>query len=101
MLFIMVDICATTFSRNVFKALNKVDEHGVMTITRRNKQKIVMMSEEEYEGMLETLDIMKNKPEYDHILQSMSDTYTEKFDSVDEMWESIDREIEGEISGKV
>jgi hypothetical protein len=60
-----------------------------------------MMSEEECEGMLETLDIMKNKPEYDHILQSMADTCPEMFDSVDEMWESIDKEIEGEISGKV
>jgi antitoxin YefM len=101
MLFVMVDICATAFSRNVFKVLNEVDEHGVMVITRRNKQKIVMMSEEEYDGMLETLDIMKNKLEYDHILQSIGDTCTEKFDSVDEMWESIDKEIKGEISGKL
>jgi PHD/YefM family antitoxin component YafN of YafNO toxin-antitoxin module len=85
----------------VFKALNEVDEHGIMTITRRNKQKIIMMSEEEYEGMMETLDIMKNKQEYDHILQSMADTDKEKFDSVDKMWETIDREIKGEIGGKL
>jgi PHD/YefM family antitoxin component YafN of YafNO toxin-antitoxin module len=101
MFFIMVGVCATTFSRNVFKALNEVDECGIMMITRRNKQKIIMMSEGEYEGMLETLDIMKNKPEYDHILQSIGDTCTEKFDSVDEMWESIDREIKEESGGKL
>jgi hypothetical protein len=51
--------------------------------------------------MLETLNIMKNKAEYDHILQSMGDLCTEKFDSVDAMWESIDREIKGENGGKL
>jgi PHD/YefM family antitoxin component YafN of YafNO toxin-antitoxin module len=85
----------------VFKALNEVDEHGIMVITRRNKQNIIMMSEEEYEGMLETLDIMKNKPEYEHILQSMADPRTEVFDSIDKMWANIDGEIEEEKNGKL
>ncbi|MDR2432759.1 MAG: hypothetical protein LBD34_03335 [Puniceicoccales bacterium] len=60
-----------------------------------------MMSEEEYEGMLETLDIMKNKPEYDHILHSIADPRVEKFDSVDEMLAIIDEEIKREKDGKL
>jgi PHD/YefM family antitoxin component YafN of YafNO toxin-antitoxin module len=100
-MFITMAICVTTFSKNVFETLDRVDETGaVVVVTRRSSAKgrhrnpskdrhgprnYVIMSEENYAGLLETLDIMSNRDEYEHILQSMADPVKMRFSSIEEM----------------
>jgi PHD/YefM family antitoxin component YafN of YafNO toxin-antitoxin module len=94
-------ICATTFSKNVFETFDIVDKTGaVVVVTRRKNAKkrnrgrnkdrpdarnYVIMGEENYRGLLETLDIMGNRDECEHIFKSMADPVKKRFNSVEEM----------------
>jgi stalled ribosome rescue protein Dom34 len=49
-----------------------------------------MISKEEYEGLIETMEIMKDRELYEKILQSMKDPDTVVYDSVDDLLDDLD-----------
>ncbi len=54
-------ISANEARTNFYQILDEVDEKlRQFTITRRGKQRAVIMSSDEYEGWLETLDVMSD-----------------------------------------
>lgn len=52
----------TTVKRNLMKLLKKVEEEGnPLVITKDGRTAGVLMSGEEYEGLMETLEILSDK----------------------------------------
>ena len=54
-------IVASQARKNFFHYLNLADQGQPVSITGRNINPVVMLSQEEYEGWLETLEILANK----------------------------------------
>jgi antitoxin YefM len=49
------------------------DDHAPLVITRQNARSVVMMSEEEYEGLMETVHLLKSPANATRLLRSMKD----------------------------
>jgi antitoxin YefM len=47
------------------------DSHAALHITRQNARTVVMLSEEEYEGMLETLHLLRSPANAARLLRSI------------------------------
>ncbi len=75
---------------NLPKVINEVDSKMTrFIITKRGKPTALMMSIEDYESLLETLDILSNTGLRDKIKVAEEDVRKGKFESLDE----IDREL--------
>jgi PHD/YefM family antitoxin component YafN of YafNO toxin-antitoxin module len=65
-------MCATEIYKNFFKFLDKIGTLGVVEVTRNsNRTGCYILSKEEYEGMVETIDIMRDHELYKKILLGM------------------------------
>jgi prevent-host-death family protein len=63
----------STLRKNMKLLLDKVsDDYEVITVTRKNNKNVVIMSEEEYNNILENMHIVADKANYDWIMQSKS-----------------------------
>jgi antitoxin YefM len=49
------------------------DSHDALVVTRQNARSVVMISEDEYEGMLETLHLLRSPANAADLLRSMAD----------------------------
>src|SRR5947207_15219346 len=57
----MGHVSYTDLRTNLAKYMNEVcDSHAPLHITRQNARTVVMISEEEYEGMVETLHLLRS-----------------------------------------
>lgn len=55
-------LTVTEFRKNIFKMLEKIEKESItITLTYHGKPKWVIMSGDEYEGLMETLDILSNE----------------------------------------
>ena len=68
---------ATNYS-SVRKDLKKycdkvIDNCETIIITRKNEKKVVLMSEDEYNNLMENLYIMSNKKYYNELLKSKAE----------------------------
>jgi antitoxin YefM len=62
----------TELRANLAKYMDKVcDTHAALHITRQNARTVVMLSEEEYEGMLETLHLLRSPANAARLLRSV------------------------------
>jgi antitoxin YefM len=62
----------TELRANLAKYLDEVcDTHAALHITRQNARTVVMISEEEYEGMLETLHLLRSPANAARLLRSL------------------------------
>jgi antitoxin YefM len=62
----------TELRANLAKYLDEVcDTHAALHITRQNARTVVMLSEEEYEGMLETLHLLRSPANAARLLRSL------------------------------
>jgi antitoxin YefM len=65
----------TELRANLAKYLDEVcDTHAALHITRQNARTVVMISEEEYEGMLETLHLLRSPANAVRLLRSLEST---------------------------
>jgi PHD/YefM family antitoxin component YafN of YafNO toxin-antitoxin module len=88
---IMNRICATKAYKNFFKILDELPKSGGMEIVRNGgREGCYMISKEEYDGLIETMEIMKDRELYEKILQSMKDPDTVVYDSVDDLLDDLD-----------
>jgi antitoxin YefM len=59
----MAHVSYTELRTNLAKYMDEVcDSRAPLHITRQNARTVVMVSEEEYEGMLETLHLLRSPP---------------------------------------
>jgi antitoxin YefM len=62
----------TELRANLAKFMDEVcDTHAALHITRQNARTVVMLSEEEYEGMLETLHLLRSPANAARLLRSL------------------------------
>jgi antitoxin YefM len=62
----------TELRANLAKFMDDVcDTHAALHITRQNARTVVMISEEEYEGMLETLHLLRSPANATRLLRSL------------------------------
>ena len=64
----------TELRANMKSVLDRVtDNHETGIITRKENRNIVMMSEEMYNSLMETVYLMRSKANYDHIMESITE----------------------------
>lgn len=63
----------STLRENMKEYMDKVsDDYETVTVTRKNNKNVVLISEEEYNNLLENMYVRSDKANYDWILQSKS-----------------------------
>jgi antitoxin YefM len=68
----MSHISYTDLRANLAKYMDEVcDSRAALHVTRQNARSVVMMSEEEYEGMLETLHLLRSPANAARLLRSI------------------------------
>lgn len=78
---------ATEIRKDFFNVLNKVEKTNVpYTITVNGKPKAVIMNAEEYEGWMETLDIMSNPETVRGIEEGKKDLAEGRYSTFEEVF---------------
>ena len=68
----MSHVSYTELRANLAKFMDEVcDTRAALHITRQNARTVVMLSEEEYEGMLETLHLLRSPANAARLLRSL------------------------------
>jgi antitoxin YefM len=68
----MGHISYTELRANLAKYMDEVcDNRDALHVTRQNARTVVMMSEEEYEGMLETLHLLRSPQNAARLIRSI------------------------------
>lgn len=83
----MTNVNATNFRKNMFEYLSSAILHNnVVNVTTKDGNAIVM-SEEDYTGIIETLNLLSNKRTADEIFASMAEPIGEGEEyNKDEEW---------------
>ena len=65
---------------NLAKYMDEVcDSRDALHVTRQNARSVVMISEDEYEGMIETLHLLRSPANAAHLLASIAEADAGKF----------------------
>jgi antitoxin YefM len=68
----MGHVTYTEFRQNLAKYMDEVcDSRDVIHVTRQNARSVVIVSEEEYEGMLETMHLLRSPANARRLLRSI------------------------------
>ena len=82
-----ITMAATKLRKNLFKLIEQVEKPGnTITITVDGEPKIIMMSVEDYEGWVETLEIMSDKELMKGIEEGMKDLKEGRFYTEEEFY---------------
>lgn len=69
----MLAVNYTNLRENMKSYMDKVtDDYETMIITRKNNKNVVMISEENYNNLMENAYLMGNKANYDWLMESKS-----------------------------
>jgi PHD/YefM family antitoxin component YafN of YafNO toxin-antitoxin module len=64
----MINICATNLRRDFLKTIKQVTDFDAVRIVNRNGKNLVVMTENEYNSLIETLRILSDSAEREKIL---------------------------------
>ena len=68
----MARVSYTDLRGNLAKYMDEVcDSRAPLTVTRQNARSVVMISEEEYDGMVETLHLLRDPANAAHLLRGL------------------------------
>lgn len=69
----MGHISYTELRQNLARVMDEVcDSHAPLVVTRQNARSVVMISEEEFESMQETLHLLRSPANAAHLLESLA-----------------------------
>ena len=69
-----MNVTYTELRTNLREYMDKVcDSHDALLVTRQNARSVVMLSEDEYEGMMETLHLLRSPANAVDLLRSIKD----------------------------
>ena len=86
----MKSIPAARFKAHCLRVMEEVrSKRAPILITKRGKPEVVMMSVEDYESLLETLDIQSDKVLMARLKKAEKDAATGKFKSLDEIHKEL------------
>ncbi len=75
----MSHVSYTAFRQHLAKYMDEVcDSHAALHVTRQNARTVVLLSEEEYEGMMETLHLLRSPANARRLLRSINNARTGK-----------------------
>lgn len=67
----MLAVNYTTLRENMKTYMDKItDDYETMIVTRKDNKNVVMLSEESYNNMMENIYVMRNKSNYDWLMES-------------------------------
>jgi antitoxin YefM len=70
----MSHVTYTDLRANLAKYMDEVcDSHAPLHVTRQNARSVVLVSEEEYEGMMETLHLLRSPANAERLLRSIAE----------------------------
>jgi antitoxin YefM len=70
----MAHVSYSELRNNLASYMDEVcNDHAPLFITRQNARSVVMMSEEEYEGLMETVHLLKSPANATRLLRSIQD----------------------------
>jgi antitoxin YefM len=71
----MAHVSYSELRNNLASYMDEVcNDRAPLVITRQNARSVVMMSEEEYEGLMETVHLLKSPANATRLLRSIKDT---------------------------
>lgn len=71
----MSHVSSTEFRRNLAKYLDEVcDSRAVLHVSRRKSQAVVMIAADEFEAMVETLELLGDPATYTRVVASIDRT---------------------------
>jgi antitoxin YefM len=71
----MARVSYTDLRSNLAKYMDEVcDNRDPLTVTRQNARSVVMLSEEEYESMLETLHLLRGPANAAHLQRGLKES---------------------------
>lgn len=69
----MSHVSYTDLRKNLAKYMDEVsDSRAPLHVTRQNARSVVMMSEQEYNGMIETLHLLRSPANADRLIRSIT-----------------------------
>jgi antitoxin YefM len=75
----MAHVSYSELRNNLASYMDEVcNDHAPLFITRQNARSVVMMSEEEYEGLMETVHLLKSPANAARLLRSIQDADQDK-----------------------
>jgi antitoxin YefM len=70
----MAHVSYSELRGNLAAYMEKVcDEHAPLVVTRQNARSVVLLSEEEYEGLMETVHLLKSPANAVRLLRSINE----------------------------
>jgi antitoxin YefM len=70
----MARVSYTELRSNLAKYMDEVcDNRDALTVTRQNERSVVMLSEEEYESIIETLHLLRNPANAAHLQRGLNE----------------------------
>ena len=76
----MLAVNYTNFRENLKDYMDKAtDDYETMIVTRKNNKNVVMISEESYNNLMETVYVMGNKSNYDWLMESKEQLESGKY----------------------
>ena len=70
----MAHVSYSELRNNLASCMEKVcDERSPLVVTRQNARSVVIMSEEDYEGLMETVHLLKSPANAARLLRSIGD----------------------------
>jgi antitoxin YefM len=76
----MLTATYTAFREHLVDYMNQVcDDRTVLHVTRQKARAVVVLSEEEYDGLLETTHLLKSPANATRLLRSIADADAGKF----------------------
>jgi antitoxin YefM len=70
----MAHVSYSELRNNLASCMEKVcDERAPLVVTRQNARSVVIMSEEDYEGLMETVHLLKSPANAARLLRSIKD----------------------------
>ncbi|MDR2420090.1 MAG: type II toxin-antitoxin system prevent-host-death family antitoxin [Puniceicoccales bacterium] len=85
----MINVCATNLRRDFLKTIKQVTDFDAVRIVSRNGKNFVIMTENEYDSLIETLRILSNSIERGKILHP-DRTDCPIFDTISDMVSHIE-----------
>jgi antitoxin YefM len=70
----MAHVSYSQLRNNLASYMDEVcDDHAPLVVTRQNARSVVMMSEDDYEGLMETVHLLKSPANAARLLRSIGD----------------------------
>jgi antitoxin YefM len=70
--FAMATVSYTDFRQHLAKYMDGVcDDRAPLRVTRQNARPVIVLSEDEYEGMMETLHLLRSPANAERLLRSV------------------------------